>query len=72
MPSGSYKAVAQSHLKSVSPVRKSPSHPISIIMLLLSLAFAAMAVAQNASTSLTPATTTAFDAGVPTDAPIPG
>ncbi|KAH7418133.1 putative invertase 4 [Cadophora sp. MPI-SDFR-AT-0126] len=40
-------------------------------MLLLSLAFAAFALAQNASTSLTPATTTAFDAGVPTDAPIP-
>jgi len=40
-------------------------------MLFLGLAFAALAVAQNSSTALVPSTT-AFDAGVPTDAPVPG
>lgn len=41
-------------------------------MLFLGLAFATLAFAQNPSSLLTPPSTTAFDAGVPTDAPVPG
>ncbi|KAG4436342.1 hypothetical protein IFR05_008163 [Cadophora sp. M221] len=70
LPPEGYKA-GITQLESASPVQKSPSQPISIVMLFLGLAFAALAVAQNSSSALPPSTTT-FDAGVPTDAPIPG
>ncbi|KAL2074502.1 hypothetical protein VTL71DRAFT_8280 [Oculimacula yallundae] len=70
----SYKATPSHPRRSDSTpsAHKKRSQPISIIMLLLALACAAFAVAQNSSTALPPSTTTAFDAGVPTNAAIPG
>ncbi|CZS90124.1 related to SUC2-invertase (sucrose hydrolyzing enzyme) [Rhynchosporium agropyri] len=71
--SKSYKATTpHQHSRIDSQAHKNRNQPISFIMLLLGLIFAAFAVAQNSSSALTPSTTKAFDAGVPKNAALPG
>ncbi|CZT49283.1 related to SUC2-invertase (sucrose hydrolyzing enzyme) [Rhynchosporium secalis] len=71
--SKSYKATTPHQQSKIdSQAHKNRNQPISFIMLLLGLIFAAFAVAQNSSSALTPSTTKAFDAGVPKNAALPG
>jgi beta-fructofuranosidase len=45
---------------------------VSSIVMFFALLFAAVAVAQSSSSSMPTSSSTAFDSGVPTDAPVPG